>query len=183
MSNWVFLFLFSLFSSFFFFYRCYISLSTSWCSSTQSSTGINLPFVYCVCVKAFLGWFEDKKNLSVFTHSIDLSLSKFVWHMPSIFYSLIFLFLTNTFIEPTTCDLPAYLQNLELDDITSLWDKFPSIINQIKQAGMLLRNVLYEGRWFFLSTSFLYVLWSFVQKKLLSRWYITLHSLSSIFIK
>lgn len=60
--------------------------------------------------------------------------------MPSIFYPLIFLFLTNIFIEQTTCALPEYLQNLELDDITSLWDKFPSIINQIKQAGMLLEN-------------------------------------------
>jgi len=60
--------------------------------------------------------------------------------MPSIFYSLIFLFLTNFLIEPTTCVLPAYFQNLELDDITSLWDKFPSVINQIKQAGMLLRS-------------------------------------------
>jgi hypothetical protein len=57
--------------------------------------------------------------------------------MPSIFYPLIFIFLTNFFLEPTTCALPAYLQNLELDDITSLWDKFPSIIAQIKQAGML----------------------------------------------
>jgi hypothetical protein len=66
--------------------------------------------------------------------------------MPSIFYTLTVLFLTNFLIEQTTCALPEYLQNLELDDITSLWDKFPSVINQIKQAGMLLRNDFYEGQ-------------------------------------
>jgi hypothetical protein len=42
--------------------------------------------------------------------------------------------------------LPAYLQNLELDDLTSLWDKFPALIGKIKEAGMLLNNDFYQGR-------------------------------------
>lgn len=54
--------------------------------------------------------------------------------MPSIVYCLLVLFFTNILFEPTTCALPEYLQSIELDDITSLWDKFPSIIGQIKQA-------------------------------------------------
>jgi hypothetical protein len=60
--------------------------------------------------------------------------------MPSIVFYLIFLFFTNSFIEPTTCAFTNYIQNLELDDITSLWDKFPAIIDRIKEAGMLLKN-------------------------------------------
>jgi hypothetical protein len=69
--------------------------------------------------------------------------------MPSIIFSLAFLFLTNLLIEPTTCALPSYLQNLELDDLTSLWDKFPALIGKIKEAGMLLNNNFYQGRGIF----------------------------------
>jgi hypothetical protein len=54
-------------------------------------------------------------------------------------YSLTCLFLTNFLIQPTTCAVPTNIQNLELDDVTSLWDKFPSIIDQIKETGMLFR--------------------------------------------
>ncbi|CAF3324558.1 unnamed protein product [Rotaria socialis] len=54
--------------------------------------------------------------------------------MPSILFSVVFLFLTNFFIEPTTCAIPAYIQNLELDDITSIVDKFPAILTKIKEA-------------------------------------------------
>ncbi|CAF3690473.1 unnamed protein product [Rotaria sordida] len=54
--------------------------------------------------------------------------------MPSIIFSLVLLLLTNFFIQPTTCALPTYIQNLELDDITSLVDKFPTLINKIKEA-------------------------------------------------
>ncbi|CAF1180370.1 unnamed protein product [Rotaria sp. Silwood1] len=54
--------------------------------------------------------------------------------MPSIIYSLGLLLLINFFIEPTTCEIPTFLQNLELDDITSLVDKFPSVISKIKEA-------------------------------------------------
>jgi len=45
----------------------------------------------------------------------------------------------NFFIQPTTCAVPNNIQNLELDDVTSLWDKFPSLIDKIKEAGMLLK--------------------------------------------
>ncbi|CAF1562766.1 unnamed protein product [Rotaria magnacalcarata] len=54
--------------------------------------------------------------------------------MQSILFSVVFLFLTNFFIEPTTCAIPAYIQNLELDDITSIVDKFPAILTKIKEA-------------------------------------------------
>ncbi|CAF1325642.1 unnamed protein product [Adineta steineri] len=54
--------------------------------------------------------------------------------MPPIIYCTVFLLLINFYIEPTTCAMPAYIQNLELDDITSLWDKFPIIIDKIKEA-------------------------------------------------
>jgi hypothetical protein len=60
--------------------------------------------------------------------------------MPSIGFSLIFIFFTHILIEPTTCAWSTNLQNLELDDITSLWDKLPSVIGKIKEAGMLLKN-------------------------------------------
>ena len=43
----------------------------------------------------------------------------------------------NFLIQSSTCALPNNIQNLELDDITSLWDKFPAIIDKIKEAGML----------------------------------------------
>lgn len=35
--------------------------------------------------------------------------------------------------------MPTNIQNLELEDVTSSWDKFPSFIDKIKEAGMLLR--------------------------------------------
>jgi len=54
-------------------------------------------------------------------------------------FSLTCLFLIKFFIEPTICAAPNNIQNLELDDVTSLWDKFPSLIDKIKEAGMLLR--------------------------------------------
>jgi hypothetical protein len=59
--------------------------------------------------------------------------------------SLTCLVLTNCLIQLTTCAIPTNIQNLELDDITSLWDKFPSIIDKIKEAGMLFRYDKNEG--------------------------------------
>jgi hypothetical protein len=44
--------------------------------------------------------------------------------------------------------VPTNVQNVELDDITSIWDKFPSIIDKIKEAGMLLKYDKIEGRKF-----------------------------------
>ncbi|CAF0734551.1 unnamed protein product [Rotaria sordida] len=40
----------------------------------------------------------------------------------------------NFFIQSATCVLSNNVQNLEFDDITSLWDKFPSIIDKIKET-------------------------------------------------
>jgi len=58
--------------------------------------------------------------------------------MPPIAFSLVLLVLTNFLIEPT-----AYaLQNLELDDITSLQQEFPSIIRKIKVIGMFLKMII-----------------------------------------
>jgi len=59
--------------------------------------------------------------------------------MRPIIFSLVFVFLTNLFIEPTACVLPTYLQNLELDDITSLQYELPSIISKISVIGMFLK--------------------------------------------
>jgi len=59
--------------------------------------------------------------------------------MRSIIFSLVFVLLTNFLIEPTTCVLPTYLQNLELDDITSLQYELPSIISKISVIGMFLK--------------------------------------------
>jgi hypothetical protein len=58
---------------------------------------------------------------------------------------LLCLLLTDFFIQPTTCALPNNIQNLELDDVTSLWDKFPILIDKIKEAGMLLRYDKNQG--------------------------------------
>ncbi|CAF3644565.1 unnamed protein product [Rotaria sp. Silwood1] len=44
------------------------------------------------------------------------------------------LLLIKFFIQPTTCALSNNIQNLEFDDITTLWDKFPSIIDKIKET-------------------------------------------------
>jgi hypothetical protein len=76
--------------------------------------------------------------------------------MPSIIYTLIFLFLTNFLIQPTTCALQDYIQNLELDDVTSLWDKFPSFIGKIKDASMLLNNVYMKVTKVFLKDIFMH---------------------------
>ncbi|CAF4805664.1 unnamed protein product, partial [Rotaria socialis] len=38
------------------------------------------------------------------------------------------------FTQSTTCALSNNLQNLEYDDVISLWDKFPSIIDKIKET-------------------------------------------------
>ncbi|CAF0929613.1 unnamed protein product [Adineta ricciae] len=48
-------------------------------------------------------------------------------------YVICLLFI-NFLIQSSTCALPNNIQNLELDDITSLWDKFPAIIDKIKEA-------------------------------------------------
>ena len=53
---------------------------------------------------------------------------------------LILFFIHQGLIEPSAGALPASLQNLELDDITSLWNKFPSIIVKIKEAGRQTRG-------------------------------------------
>lgn len=55
------------------------------------------------------------------------------------------LFFIITFVQPTTCALSNEVQNLEYDDITSLWDKFPSIIDKIKETGMLFKCDKSEG--------------------------------------
>jgi hypothetical protein len=73
--------------------------------------------------------------------------------MSSIVYPLILLLIASLFIQPTTAPLPTYLQNLELDDVTSLWDKFPSLIAQIKQAGMLFKTGRIKVKKFFLFAS------------------------------
>ena len=39
-------------------------------------------------------------------------------------------------IQSSRCTLPNNIQNLELDDITSLWEKFPFLIDKLKEAGM-----------------------------------------------
>jgi hypothetical protein len=54
-------------------------------------------------------------------------------------FSLICLFFLKFFIQTTICSVPTNIQNLELEDVTSSWDKFPSFIDKIKEAGMLLR--------------------------------------------
>ena len=77
--------------------------------------------------------------------------------MPSIAYKLIFLFLTDLLIQPTTCALPDYIQNLELDDITSLWDKVPSIIGKVKDASMLLNNAYVKVTEIFFMKDILYI--------------------------
>ena len=46
--------------------------------------------------------------------------------------SLVCLFL----IQSTQCALPNNVQNAELDDLTSAWEKFPSLIDRLKEAGM-----------------------------------------------
>jgi hypothetical protein len=86
--------------------------------------------------------------------------------MPSIAYKLIFLFLTDFLIQPTACALPDYIQNLELDDITSLWDKVPSIIGKVKDASMLLNNGYMKVTEFFFLKDILYIKMS--RKKKLS---------------
>lgn len=55
--------------------------------------------------------------------------------MSSFVYPLLLLLFSNFLLQPTTTSVTTYLQSLELDDITSLWDKFPALIGQIKQAG------------------------------------------------
>lgn len=50
-------------------------------------------------------------------------------------YPFLFVLFANFILQPTTTSVTTYLQSLELDDITSLWDKFPALIGQIKQAG------------------------------------------------
>jgi len=62
--------------------------------------------------------------------------------MPSIIFSLIFVFLTNLLIQPTASTSPTNLRNLELDDITSLQHEFQSIIGKIKVVGMFLKMII-----------------------------------------
>lgn len=118
-------------------------LSTSW-RTTWPSSAINLPFIFFFFF--FFFWdvyrhhpvadLRTQKKHSVYIQSTCYYYSK----MSSIVYPLLFLFLISFLIEPTTPAIQNYFQNLELDDVTSLWDKFPSIVAQIKQAGMLLKN-------------------------------------------
>ena len=60
--------------------------------------------------------------------------------MTSIIFPLICLFLTKFFIQPTTCIASANIQDFEFIDITLLWDQFPSIVDKIKETGMLFRS-------------------------------------------
>ena len=68
--------------------------------------------------------------------------------------ALLVLFITHLSIDPSVCPLPANIQNLELDDITSLWNKFPSIIGKIQEAGRrtcdqskaIVKDMLFDAR-------------------------------------
>jgi hypothetical protein len=59
--------------------------------------------------------------------------------MPSIIFSLVFVFLTNFLIQAAASTSPTDLRNLELDDIASLQHEFPSIIGKIKVVGRFLK--------------------------------------------
>ncbi len=63
-------------------------------------------------------------------------------------FTLTCLCLMKVIIQPTTCAVSNNIQNLELDDVTSLWDKFPSLIDKIKEAGMLFRYDNNQGQRF-----------------------------------
>ena len=54
--------------------------------------------------------------------------------------ALLCLFLTEPWLHSKTRVLASRAQDIELDDVTSLWDKFPSIIDKIKETGMLLSD-------------------------------------------
>ncbi len=62
-----------------------------------------------------------------------------------VFFLICYLCFINIYIQPITCAVPTNIQNLELDDITSIWDKFPSLIDKIKEAGMLFEYDKIEG--------------------------------------
>ncbi len=55
------------------------------------------------------------------------------------FFSLTCLFLVKFFIQPTTYALPDNIQNLELDDIISQRDEFPSLIEKLEVTGRLFK--------------------------------------------
>jgi hypothetical protein len=52
------------------------------------------------------------------------------------------------FVQPTTSAVPTNIQTLQSDDITALLDKFPSVIDNIKETGMLLRYDKKQGHTF-----------------------------------
>ncbi|CAF3831802.1 unnamed protein product [Rotaria sordida] len=54
--------------------------------------------------------------------------------MSVIIFSSTHLFLTTIFIQTLACAVPTNLQNLELTDVTSLWNQFPSIIDKINES-------------------------------------------------
>ncbi|CAF4512567.1 unnamed protein product [Rotaria socialis] len=54
--------------------------------------------------------------------------------MSLILFPIQFLLLTVLFIQPITYSQPTNLRNLELTDITSLWNQFPSIVNKIDET-------------------------------------------------
>ena len=57
--------------------------------------------------------------------------------MSSIIFSLTCLFLTQFFIQPSICAQPVNYQDFEFIDITLLWEQFPSIVDKLKETGML----------------------------------------------
>jgi hypothetical protein len=58
------------------------------------------------------------------------------------------LFLTKFCIQPTTCAVPANIKTLELEDVTALPNKFPSIIDKIEETGMLFKYYQKQGHTF-----------------------------------
>jgi hypothetical protein len=60
--------------------------------------------------------------------------------MSLIIFSLTCLFLTKFFIQPTICAQPVNIQDFEVIDITLVLEQFPSIVDKIKETGMLFRS-------------------------------------------
>ena len=52
--------------------------------------------------------------------------------------ALLCLFYGEPWLHSRTRVIASRAQDIELDDVTSLWGKFPSIIDKIKETGMLL---------------------------------------------
>ena len=55
---------------------------------------------------------------------------------------LICLCLIVLLFQSSLCALPENIHNLEVDDFISLWDKFPSFIDKINEAGEIEFKVI-----------------------------------------